>query len=69
MLTLIGKTQKGKNVIARDGKDWQIVKSCDFVPCLGNKPGLLITPKGKKRLSRGSRWIETNGGNDFEVTP
>jgi len=65
--TLKGRTQKGKNVVQRDGSEWWTCGARARVQCLDNGPGLLIAPKGCTRAHRAARWIAPDGGEHFEV--
>lgn len=67
MFTLKGKTQRGKNVVQRDGARWWTCGARVKVQCLDNGPGLLIAPEGSTRADRASRWVPPGGGKDFEI--
>lgn len=63
-MKLRGKTNRGKNVIQRDGMFWRIIQNNPSVVCFNGRPGLFIAPQGN---ISGARWIETHNDADFEV--
>ena len=65
--TLKGKTQKGKNVVQRDGSEWWACGASVKVQCLDNGPGLIIAPINCSRGHRAARWIKPDGGEHFEI--
>ena len=65
ILTLKGKTQKGKNRIREHGTSWQVRMDFKSVPCLDDKPGLFIAPIGDDGSN--SRWIRQVDDKDFEI--
>jgi hypothetical protein len=65
-MRLRGKTNRGKNVVQRDGSFWCLIQNNPSVICFNGRPGLFIVPAGEGKLSA-SRWIETHNDPDFEV--
>ena len=66
-MILKGKTQKGKNVVQRDGAEWRIERADPSVACFDGRPGLFIVPVGHVEPSRATRWIEPNNDEHFEI--
>ena len=65
IVTLKGKTAKGKQRIKRDGDTWTIEKRSDKVFFSGEKgPWLLITNGDPDR----SRWVHMFNDQNFEVS-
>ena len=61
-MILTGTTQKGKNVIQRDGNAWIVVRSSASVICFGGDAGFLIQPIDQPEKSR---WIREVGDEHF----
>jgi len=66
VITLKGKTQKGKNRIREHGDRWIITLVDDNVLCLDNQPGWFIHPTSSAPGSFG-RWIRQVDDKDFEL--
>lgn len=56
-LQLIGRSNKGRNLIRLHGNVWTILERRDSVACFNGDPGFLIVPKGKESDSNLSRWF------------
>lgn len=61
-MLLKGKTQKGKNVIQRDGNTWIVVRSSASLPCFNGDSGFLIQPID---CPEKARWIREKNDVDF----
>jgi hypothetical protein len=61
-MLLKGKSQKGKNVIQRDGSVWIVVRSSASVQCFNGDSGFLIQPIDSPDKSR---WIREKNDADF----
>ena len=67
-MILKGKTQKGRNVIQRDGKRWEVKRMSSHVLCFDGRPGWLIAPVSTTAgCSRQWRWIETRNDANFTI--
>jgi hypothetical protein len=65
-MILVGKTNKGKNVVQRDGAEWSIIRTETNCICFNGQPGTFIEPvTGDK--ARASRWIQFPFDPDFEL--
>lgn len=62
-MLLKGKTQKGKNVVQRDGAVWVVVRSSASLPCFNGDSGFLVQPIDNPEKSR---WIREVNDTDFE---
>ena len=69
MLTLKGKTQKGKNRIRELGDDWCLLRIAEkvyFSPLPG--PWWFVAPVlDKCDLNKHSRWVCSKNDPDFEI--
>jgi hypothetical protein len=64
ILTLVGKTQKGKNFVRVNGAEWTILIELESVMCLKG-PGFLIVPiNGNEKAIR---WIAKQHDTDFDI--
>jgi hypothetical protein len=60
IVTLVGKSQKGKNRIKEHGDKWEVVREDDKVICLDDKPGMLLqSPDGYQK------WFALRDDKDF----
>lgn len=63
-VTLIGKTQKGKNRVRDHGRVWEVIKTTDrvlFSPQAG--PWLQVVPV--KTGASAARWVHASQDQDF----
>jgi len=70
LLTLVGRTLKGKNKIREAGSDeWVVLQVESSVMCLKGNAGLLVAPvTGAGDILRNkARWICADNDLDFEV--
>ena len=65
ILTLVGKTQKGKNRIRELGNKWRIILDWNSVTCLRGAPGFLIAPVTNDTDK--VRWIAKQHDIDFDI--
>ena len=65
VITLQGKTLKGKNKVRENGRAWRIVRIEDNVSCLKNGRGILLRPIKKPR---NIRWIKVIDDPDFTIS-
>ena len=64
-MILTGKTQKGKNIIQRDGKAWKVIRSSASLECFNGDAGFLIEPIDGDDLVDQSRWIREVNDENF----
>jgi hypothetical protein len=58
------KTLRGKNIIKKHGRSWELIESRPKVPVLNNESGSLV----QSVQTQDRRWIRTTNDEDFEVT-
>lgn len=57
-----GLSRKGKNRVIERGDIWQVVKCWESVPCLNNRPGILLEAPGGYL-----RWMSLRDDPDFLI--
>ena len=66
LITLKGRTLRGKNIIRLDGNRWHVWRR-DNVPCFGMGPGVLISPQDHAWHDNRSRWVHASETDSWRI--
>lgn len=66
LVTLVPKSNKGKNLVGRFGTKWVVLRHEVFVPCC-NGEGMLVEPFIRRADHDDSRWVGMMNDKDFLV--